>query len=97
MKSIVEWIPSEKGGRGAPPSGLVYSALGRFPEQLATFRHEAWTVVLHFSEPPRAGELSEADTEFLSPDAPQELLKPGQTFELCEGTRAVARVTLKPD
>ena len=91
----VHWIPSEEGGRTSLPTSKRYATVSRFAEDTSAWLQEAWSIVLEFDEPPSAqGNPSIARARFLAEKAPVDRLKPGQAFELYEGTKKVARVEI---
>lgn len=93
---IIRWIPSERGGRSAPPTGQ-YRGAARFEDSRGRPPDELWTVrltpVKSFGEGPRA---TLCEIEFLSPEAGQDLLTLGARFSLCEGRQVVAKGVVLP-
>jgi hypothetical protein len=75
-----------------PPSG-IYTTAAKFPEDEATWPKEGWSVVLQF-DPQGVYGSGAATARFLSPDGPYERFKPGCEFEMCEGNRVSAKVTV---
>jgi hypothetical protein len=91
----VYWIPAEEGGRAFLPTGKKYATVSRFTEDADAGLQEAWSIVLEFDEPPSVqGNLSLARARFLVEQAPADRLKPGHAFELYEGKKKVARVSI---
>ena len=93
MKTVsakLQWLRPEQSGRRAPPSGPRYSTVARFEQQRATWREEAWSLVIEWIEPPDASLAHSVNVRFLVDDAPEHLLTTGNHFELMEGERIVA-------
>jgi len=93
MKTVsakLQWVRSEKGGRQAPPSGSHYSTVARFEQQRDTWREDAWSLVIEWTESPDASLAHRVDVRFLVEGAPEHLLVTGNRFELLEGERVVA-------
>jgi len=86
----LQWVRPERGGRQAPPSGNRYSAVSRFDQQRETWRKEAWSLVVEWTEPPDGSLTHRVNVRFLVGKAPEHLLVAGNRFELMEGERAVA-------
>lgn len=77
-----------------PPPSREYSTVSRFKED-TDWPEEAWSVVLHFDEPPQEqGSPSRGTVRFLVPDAPQDRLKPGASFDVYEGRVKTATVEI---
>lgn len=93
--AVVYWVPAESGGRRSVPARGVYSTVARFEDD-QTWPHEAWSLVLHIDRSFRDGRYAHATIEFLSEDAPQNLLRAGSRFELLEGMRRVAKGVVLP-
>lgn len=91
MKAKLCWVKEIAGGRKSPPSGPRYVTVARFDEAKDRWPNEAWSLVLDFREPLDESLCMIADVRFLMPEAPVELLHPGSTFELFEGSKVVAR------
>jgi len=74
------------------PSGTTYSTVARFAEDIGWPNGDAWSVVLEFVP----GEALHPDfygmARFLVPEAPQDRLRSGSSFELYEGDKVAARV-----
>ena len=91
----VHWIPPEKGGRMALPTGKQYATVSRFQEDAESWLQKAWSMVLEFDEPPaKQGSPSMARARFLVASAPVDRLKPGCEFKLYEGAKCVATVEI---
>jgi hypothetical protein len=76
--------------RALLPEG-TYSTVAKFEDD--KFPAEAWSVRIQISS--RLGENEWLGrVEFLSPDAPPDLLRSGAKFELMEGIRSAGRVTV---
>jgi hypothetical protein len=85
----VHWLSPADGGRAQPPTGAQYVTVARFDDPAGDWSTDAWSVVLSFR-----GSSEEALVSFLAPEAPSGLLRPGVVFELFEGHRKVADVTV---
>jgi hypothetical protein len=89
---VVDWCPEKR--ENLPLSG-VYSTVAKFAEDAEQWPREAWSIVLEFSP---AGTSSDgrrvARARFLSDTAPTERLRSGRTFELYEGSKKTATVTV---
>ena len=92
----VTWVPAGSGGRSAAPGAGRYIAVARFDDPRADWSNAAWSVVLELHGPADADAVSVADARFLVPEAPHDLMRPGNHFELFEGNRRVAEVDLIP-
>lgn len=90
VRARIVWIPAENGGRQVLPGGPVYSTVVRFAEQGARWAGKAWSLVVRFTEGKPTSAETFALVQFLSPQAPHELLHRGSRFELLEGRRVVA-------
>lgn len=96
MRAVVHWLKSEEGGRHRPPTGdtkTPYSAVVRFAGQPWP-APSAWSLVV---EKLRAIDAYtwEANIHFLFPEAPEEFLATGNSFELYEGKKRVASGTIE--
>lgn len=97
LRARVHWLSPTEGGRTALLTGDRYSTVSRFPED-TEWPRVAWSVYFAFDEPPsEQGNPSLGWVEFLSPDAPQERLSPGRSFDLYEGGKLVGSVELLSD
>ena len=85
---VVHWSNEKR--KSLPTSGQ-YVTVARFPEDGDAWGTDAWSVVLQIQGDVRA-QPCKADARFLSPDAPQERLRPGARLELLEGNRVTAIV-----
>lgn len=91
----VHWVPPEKGGRLALPTGQRYMTVSRFEEDAGSWLRDAWSIVLEFDEPPsEQGNPSLATARFLVAESPVGRLKPGRKFELYEGKNRTALVEI---
>lgn len=93
VRARIRWIPSEAGGRDAPPTGPRYSTVARFEDDASHWPNVAWSIVAEFDKPPTESQEIIARIWLLAhdkPDAPQYLLRPGSRFELFEGRKLVA-------
>jgi hypothetical protein len=91
VKVKVEWT-KEKLLKALPTSGS-YITMARFIENNLSAK-ESWSVVLEF--PPANGvkETFEATACFLMDEAPHEYLRGGCVFEMYEGLKKTARITV---
>ena len=80
---------------GCLPSGTSYITVAKFAEDTDIWMNEAWSVALDFPVGSAQTCLFAARARFLVPEAPWERLKVGCVFELYEGTRKTALVTVK--
>ena len=72
-----------------------YSTVARFEEDIALGIEESWSVVLDFDSPQGAMcDACDARARFLSPDAPWDRFIPGYEFDLYEGSKASAHITV---
>ncbi|MEV8520917.1 hypothetical protein ABZR86_14060 [Dyella marensis] len=92
VKVMVQWAEEKK---PAIPKNGRYSTVAKFDEDIAQWPREAWSIVLEF-DPALAtqGQTHEAMAHFLMPLGPQQRLKSGRTFELYEGLKRTAVVTV---
>jgi hypothetical protein len=88
-RARVRWLSSSEGGRAQPPTGEQYITVARFDDPAGDWSTDAWSVVLRF-----VGSSEEAEVHFLAPEAPPHLLRPGVVFELYEGRKKVAEVSV---
>jgi hypothetical protein len=88
-RARVRWLSLGEGGRAQPPTGEQYITVARFVDPAADWSADAWSVVLSF-----VGSAEDADVHFLAPEAPHHLLRPGVAFDLYEGRRKVAEVSI---
>ena len=94
MKSVtakLRFLPPEQGGRRSRLIGPHYSTAAEFEGVSGGSSSEAWSIIATFRDAIDEGGDVTAEIEFLSPEAPQELLAKGARFTLVEGTRTVAR------
>lgn len=84
----VHWSDDKR--KSLPTSGQ-YVTVARFAEDGDTWAADAWSVVLQIRGDVNA-QPCKADARFLSPEAPQDRLRPGARFELLEGDRVTAVV-----
>src|SRR5947209_7237899 len=95
-RAILRWVPESRGGRSRPPLPAVpYTAPARFEsdpqEQLGT-----WSLRILQARELRGDEVIEVSIAFLFPDAPHDLLRDGERFELMEGRKIVAKGVILP-
>src|SRR4051812_31243296 len=95
-KALVSWVPASKGGRKAPPTGPSYSTLVRFQDD-PTWPEHAWSLKLEVIHTFAGGQFVYAKVQFLTEEAPQDLLHSGSRFELYEGRRMVATGLVRED
>lgn len=94
-EASVTWVSHQDGGRDALPDGNRYVTIARFPEDGPQWPDGAWSVVLDFDVAPvDQGSPSRGSASFLMDTAPQDRLRSGARFELCEGRRKVADVRI---
>jgi hypothetical protein len=92
VKVQVKWA-SDKMKQGLP-SSKCYSTVAKFPDD-HDWPENSWSIVLEFESPEIAHAKSfEATARFLMPNGPHERLKPGCVFEMYEGVRQTATVTV---
>jgi len=77
------------------PSGSIYRSPARFDDD-PNRTLGSWDIELRFDRPPAYGTATVAAVSFASSDAPTQLLHPGSTFELTEGSKVVARGEVAP-
>jgi hypothetical protein len=88
-RARIRWLSPDEGGRPQPPTGEQYVTVARFEDPAGDWSTNAWSVVLSFE-----GSPEEADVSFLVPEAPPHLLQSGAVFELYEGSKKVAKVSV---
>ena len=92
VKVFVKWSPEKMEHL---PLSCSYITVAKFAEDADHWPAECWSVVLDFPSPEIAHAPSfEATARFLMPTAPWERLKTGRTFELYEGFKKTATVTV---
>lgn len=92
VKVNVVWS-EEKMGR--LPSGTSYSTVAKFAEDADMWPREGWSIVLDFPTGSARARSFQATARFLMPDAPWGRLKTGCVFELYEGSKLTAIVTVQ--
>jgi hypothetical protein len=91
-KVKVHW--SEEKVKKLPANGF-YSTAARFREDAERWPEESWSINLRFDIASlQPDNTCDAIAQFLAPDAPTERLKKGCTFELFEGFKQTAIVTV---
>jgi hypothetical protein len=85
----LRWLTKDEGGREYPPTGQEYVTVARFKDPAGDWSRDAWSVVVRFLDDPQHGEVG-----FLVDEAPDHLLQSGSEFELYEGAKKVAEVTV---
>lgn len=97
MKSVlvkVDWLHPSQGGRQILPDGDHFIAVGKFPHQSQEqWLAEAWSLKLNWLDKDNSGSWYGL-AAFLSPEGPSEWLTPGGYFDICEGPRKVALVSV---
>jgi len=88
-RARVRWLTKAEGGRDEPPTGEQYVTVARFQDPAGDWSSDGWSVVLRFS-----GDRQHAEVGFLVPEAPEHLLRERIEFELYEGAKKVAEVTV---
>lgn len=91
VKVTVVWA-DEKMGR--LPADTSYATVAKFAEDAETWPSVGWSVVLDFPTMRAQARSFEATARFLMPDAPWSRLKAGCVFELYEGDKPTATVTV---
>lgn len=76
------------------PTSASYVTVAKFAEDAEAWPREGWSIVLEFQPENARARSFEATARFLMPNAPWERLKSGCIFELYEGTRKTATVTV---
>ena len=88
-RARIRWLSPDEGGRAQPPTGGQYITVARFEHPAGDWSTDAWSVVVSFE-----GSREEVHVSFLAPEAPSHLLGSGAVFELYEGRKKVAEVTV---
>lgn len=92
VEVLVTWFSSKA---MMLPDTFRYSTVAKFEEDEGTWEKEAWSVVLEFTESPaKQGNPSRGKARFLVENAPEDRLVSGKVFEMYEGTKKVAEVTI---
>src|SRR5688572_11458140 len=95
-RAIIRWVPASRGGRQQPPpSADGYTAPARF-ESDPQEQRGIWSLRIVQAKPLRGAEVIDANIQFLFPDAPHDLLREGERFELTEGRKVVAKGVVLP-
>lgn len=76
------------------PAGDRYITVAKFLEDGDEWNKEAWSVVLEFLPGTALSSTFRATARFLMPDAPWERMIEGCTFEMYEGVKRSAIVTV---
>lgn len=76
------------------PTSTSYATVAKFAEDAEAWPTEGWSIVLEFLPENARVRSFEATARFLMPSAPWERLKTGCIFELYEGVRKTATVTV---
>jgi hypothetical protein len=91
VRAIIRWVPASRGGRRQPPRPVAgYAAPARF-ESDAAQEQGPWSLRIAEASELRGGEAVEVRVTFVMPDAPHDLLREGERFELLEGRKVVAK------
>ena len=97
VRTIIRWVPPDRGGRREPPRGAAgYTTVVRLesdPQALKGW----WSVRLSDVTELRGPEVIAARAAFVVPEAPHDLLSPGERFELLEGHKVVAKGVVLPE
>jgi hypothetical protein len=95
-RAVIRWVPASRGGRQQPPpSADGYTAPARF-ESDPQEQRGVWSLRIVRAKPLRGSEVIDANIQFIMPDAPHDILKEGERFELTEGRRVVAKGVVLP-
>jgi len=78
----------------ALPESGQYVSVAKFAEDAESWPQEAWSVVIDLLQSDSAPRSATGTARFLMPDAPQTRLQSGCTFEMFEGARRSAIVTV---
>ena len=92
VKARISWLTPELNGRQHPPITPIYSTVARFAKDKESKWDSAWSVVLDLNGVNNQSLSIVTDLRFLVPEAPSELLQPGEKLELYEGEKKVADV-----
>jgi len=76
------------------PSSGIYSTLARFSADTEWPNGDTWSVVLEFDTAESQHSEFYARARFLSPVAPMDRLGAGESFDLYEGRKVTAHVTV---
>lgn len=89
---LVDWCPTKKANL---PSSGIYSTVAKFAEDAELWLSEAWSVVLEFGPMQTSSDgRFLARARFLVESAPLERLSAGRVFDLYEGFKRTATVTV---
>ena len=91
VKVTVAWSDQKL---GRLPSGNSYVTVAKFSEDADGWPNEGWSVALEFYPGAAHARTFEATARFLVPNAPWGRLKPGCIFELYEGNKLTAKVSV---
>jgi hypothetical protein len=75
------------------PENGVYSTIAKF-EQDTDWLNTAWSIVLRFDPPKSGSDHTKGRAKFLAENGPHERLKKGCVFEMYEGNKKSAVVTV---
>ena len=91
----IEWLSEQDGGRKQPPPAGSYFAVSRFAEDI-DWQNNAWSVVfdIYSTEKENSGYISKGSVRFLIDNAPQARMEENKSFDIYEGPKKVARVSL---
>lgn len=91
-RARIVWLSAEEGGRKTP-IGPNYCPIVRFDADPDHSKHGTNSLVVDIER--NVGHLTDlADVRFLADTGPTDLLYPGATFQLMEGSRVVANGTI---
>lgn len=91
MRSVKVNVVWENEKMSCLPISTCYSTVAKFLEDADEWPKEGWSIVLEFLP---GHSINEATARFLMPNAPWGRLKTGCVFELYEGSRKTATVTV---
>ena len=95
-RAIIRWVPASRGGRKAPPPDATgFTTPVRF-ESDAVASRGWWSLRIIDARQLHGSEVLDARVAFVMPEAPHDLLKEGERFELLEGPRVVAKAVVLP-
>jgi hypothetical protein len=96
-RAIIRWVPAARGGRNAPPPDAVgYTCPPQFESDPAGTRG-SWSLRIVSAVQLRGPEVIDARVRFVVDEAPHDLLREGERFELMEGRKVVAKCVVLPE
>ena len=97
MESVlvkVDWLHPSQGGRQVLPDGKHFVAVGKFPHQsYQDWLKSAWSLQLNWLDKDNPGSWYGL-AHFVSPEGPTGWLTPGGYFDIFEGPKKVALVSV---